>query len=70
MQTYILSGVSVASVDASSKAFMFYSGGILTQSSGCGTTGNYWVALVGYYTTSISTEYWTIQNSWGTGWGQ
>jgi len=71
MEAFVVSGVSSALIDASSNAFMFYSSGILSANSGCHhLIGNFWVALVGYYTSSLSTPYWTIQNSWGTGWGE
>ena len=63
-------GVGAAYISISSNAFMFYKSGILTSSSGCTGTPNFWVALVGYFTSTLSTSYWTIQNSWGTGWGQ
>jgi len=50
---------------------MFYTSGILSANSGCWGYGNFYVALVGYYTSSLSsTPYWTVQNSWGTGWGE
>ena len=70
MQAFVVNGVSSALISASSNAFMFYSSGILSANSGCSGYGNFWVALVGYYTSSLSTPYWTIQNSWGTGWGE
>ena len=62
-------GVGSALVAASSKAFIFYSSGILTANSGCNGDGNFWVAIVGYYESTLSTSYFTIQNSWGTDWG-
>ena len=50
-------------VDAGSSAFQFYSSGIL-ESTSCGTALNHAVLGVGY-----GTDYITIKNSWGTGWG-
>lgn len=65
----IKSGAAVALIGASSKAFMFYKGGILSLTSGCTATSDFWVALVGYYTSTLNKSYWTIQNSWGVSWG-
>ncbi|KRX09275.1 hypothetical protein PPERSA_05944 [Pseudocohnilembus persalinus] len=54
-------------VDASALVFQFYSKGIIT--SNCGTDLNHAILLVGYDLTE-ETPYWTVQNSWGTTWGE
>ena len=46
--------------------FSSYQSGVFTGS--CGSSINHGVVLVGYGTEG-STDYWTIKNSWGTGWG-
>lgn len=51
-------------VDAIS--WQFYSSGIL---SNCGKSLNHAVLVVGYGSVG-SSEYWKLQNSWGTGWGE
>ena len=59
--------VSVA-IEADTKYFQFYSGGVLTSSS-CGTKLDHAVLIVGY---GIETgqKYWLVKNSWGTSWGE
>jgi KDEL-tailed cysteine endopeptidase len=69
-----MKGVAVALIDASSSAFQHYKSGILnggTSSCGTPTSGNTWVALIGYYNSGAmgNTPFWTIQNSWGVSWG-
>ncbi|VAH67371.1 unnamed protein product [Triticum turgidum subsp. durum] len=59
--------VSVA-VEASGKAFMFYSEGIFTGS--CGTELDHGVAVVGYGVAEDGKAYWTVKNSWGPSWGE
>lgn len=50
-------------IDASSKVFQSYTGGIIQK--GCGTDNNHDVLLVGY-----TQDYWLVQNTWGTSWGE
>lgn len=59
--------VSVA-VKATSKEFMFYNGGILTN-DGCGPELSHAVLVVGYGTES-NNDYWIVKNSWSTEWGE
>jgi C1A family cysteine protease len=61
--------VVAVALDASSSAFQFYTSGVVTASS-CTKNLNHAVLLVGYGTDSSSNlDYYTIRNSWGTGWG-
>jgi len=59
--------VSVA-VQADTRYFQFYSGGILTSSS-CGTDLDHGVLVVGYGVDN-SQKYWLVKNSWGDFWGE
>ena len=52
-------------IDASSYGFQYYKSGVL-QANQCTTGLNHAVVVVGY---SEGSNYWKIQNSWGTGWG-
>lgn len=52
------------SIHASSIVFQSYSSGIIT--TGCGTSTNHAVVMVGY---SNDQSYWKVRNSWGSSWG-
>jgi C1A family cysteine protease len=61
-----LNPVSVA-IEADQAVFQNYKSGII--SSGCGTSLDHGVLVVGYGTEG-TTDYWTVKNSWGTTWGE
>jgi len=67
MQNFVFtnSPVSVC-VDASS--WQFYTGGVITQSSGCGNSIDHCVQVTGW-SVQQGINAWNVRNSWGTSWG-
>lgn len=60
--------VSIA-VEADTKIFQFYSGGVVTDIALCGQNLDHGVLIVGYGVEN-GLKYWLVKNSWGEGWGQ
>lgn len=52
-----------------SKDFQGYYSGVY-RSSTCTTSVNHAMTIVGYSTKTAEGDYWIVQNSWGTGWGE
>jgi len=44
-----------------------YTGGVITASSGCGTSIDHAVQATGY---NADGNYWIVRNSWGENWGE
>jgi len=55
------------SVCVDAELWQTYTSGIITSSSGCGTTIDHAVQAVGY---SSPGNYWIVRNSWGPSWGE
>ncbi|KAL2344903.1 hypothetical protein Fmac_006190 [Flemingia macrophylla] len=53
-------------LDASGKAFQFYSGGVFDAE--CGTNLNHAVTAIGYGEEADGKKYWLLRNSWGSQW--
>ena len=64
----LLGPVSIA-LDAETRLFQSYKGGVITSES-CGTTLDHGVLIVGYgEETDTGIKYWLVKNSWGAAWG-
>lgn len=68
MNGLYLNPVSVA-IEADTKAFQLYSSGVFAN-TGCGTTLDHAVVLVGWGTDPVGGDYYILRNSWGTTWGE
>ena len=68
MNALYINPVSVA-IEADTKAFQLYSSGVFAN-SGCGTTLDHAVVLVGWGTDPVGGDYYILRNSWGTTWGE
>ena len=57
-------------VDAESRSWNNYSGGVL-DTSACGTSLDHAVLVTGWgHDNSSGLDYWMVKNSWGTDWGE
>ena len=62
-------GPIAVAIDASSIEFQSYTGGIITNSTACGTDLNHAVTIVGYNGLN-NPPYFIVRNSWGASWGE
>jgi len=58
---------SPMSITVDATTWQTYTGGVITSSSGCGTTIDHAVQVVGY---NADGNYWIVRNSWDTTWGE
>lgn len=58
-------GVAIA---GGQNVFQYYTDGIITDASACGTEVNHAVQVVGYGTEN-GISYWLVKNQWGADWG-
>ena len=49
--------------------WQYYTGGIVTTESGCGTNLDHGVLIAGYSNSGVN-PYWLVKNSWGASWGE
>ena len=56
-------------IEADTRYFQSYSGGILTDATKCGENLDHAVEIVGFGTEN-GIDYWKVRNSWSTSWGE
>lgn len=59
----------VVAIEADTRYFQSYSGGILTDAVKCGTTLDHAVEIVGYGEEN-GIKFWNVRNSWSATWGE
>jgi len=68
IQAALETKVNSVAIAADSYIFQTYTSGVITSAK-CGTTIDHAVTAVGFGTDTDGTEYFLVQNSWGTSWG-
>lgn len=66
----VAKGPVAVAIEADTRYFQSYAGGVLTSASACGTNLDHGVLLVGYGTDPVDGDYWLVKNSWGEQWGE
>jgi cathepsin L len=70
MTSLALLGPVATGICGTDQAFLYYQSGIFTKQDCCHEL-NHAVLIVGYgHDDKLDLDYWTIQNSWGTLWGE
>jgi len=67
LETAVTAGPVVVAVAAGDGFFRHYESGVIRY---CDDDVDHFALLVGYGTTADGNDYWLLQNSWGTGWGE
>jgi len=69
LQASVAIAPNAVAIDASTRAFSYYSGGIFYDASCKSNLLDHEVATVGWGVNTSGQEYWIVKNSWGTSWG-
>jgi len=69
METIAFIGPVSVSIDARSRKFGYYSHGVFPAKD-CGQHIDHAVLLIGFSSDNSSGDYWLLENSWGTHWGE
>lgn len=69
MKSAVVIKPNSVAIEADQPVFQQYTGGVITSTS-CGTTIDHAVLAVGYGVDPTYGDYWLVQNSWGTSWGE
>merc|ERR1712176_1700211 len=68
LETFVAKGPVSVGIEADTKAFQLYTGGVLTDDA-CGQQVDHAVLVVGYGEDN-GVKYWNVKNSWGDSWGE
>jgi hypothetical protein len=70
LKRFVATGPVSIGICGTDFSFMFYAGGVYDQLDCC-TVQNHAMIIVGYgYDEDTELDYWLLQNSWGTRWGE